>query len=112
VTKLEAIRHVKLILEKSNTNKKRNYMKATIDAEIDEIIDRCLGLLNGVTAALMAGVNGDDLIRLYDGKFISPGVTIRQHLAELEKWGCLRHEGNKVRFKDECNPVNMLNVAK
>lgn len=81
-------------------------------ATIDGIIGHCLATLIRVNANLIRGVDKNDLIRRYNGKFIAPGVSIRQHLAELEKYGCLRHEGNKVFLKDECNPVKMLEIAK
>lgn len=79
---------------------------------IDGIINRCLATLIGVNANLIRGVDENDLIRRYNGKFIAPGVSIRKHLAELEKYGCLRHEGGKVFLKDECNPANILEISK
>lgn len=75
---------------------------------IKEIVQCSLGTLNSVTNDLIKGVTESDLISRYRGKNVVPGVTIRQHLMELKNGGCLRHEGDKIFLKDECNPIKLL----
>jgi hypothetical protein len=78
---------------------------------INAAAQAALDTLNRVTSELISGVDEDELIQRYSGRYVVPGVTIRQHLKELQLGGCLRREGNKLFLDSRCNPVKLLSAA-
>ena len=80
-------------------------------SELEKIAITGLHTLNEVTAKLLKGMDVDECQRQYRGKFIVPGVTVSQHVRELDNGGCLIHRGNTIRLRSKCDPRRIFRAA-
>lgn len=66
---------------------------------IDQALSRALATLVEVMRKLAHGVNKVEFEREYQGKYVSPGVSVRQHVEELRITGSLEETDGTMKLR-------------